>query len=320
MKGAAAFNGHHVEDLFWGSPDELRELLDGRWLGRYDEVEGGFQLGSPVRPGQGHKVEARLTHADHLDFSCDHGCTDEAIRARLQRVHALASPAEELEGKAEEVADSSWAPVDLIPVIENGATEEPPTMVPRDDGPCLLYPARNHALFAEPEAGKGWFGLHAAKERLTAGEHVAYFDFEDTAATVVGRLLALGLGPQAITQRFHYVRPDEALDAAGQAALDGLLSMRPTLAIIDGVTEALTLHGLELKDNADVARWLKLLPRRLTDAGAAVIQIDHVSKDRDARGRFAIGTEHKLAGVDVAYALEVLEPFGRDARGGCGSS
>jgi hypothetical protein len=40
-----------------------------------------------------------------------------------------------------------------------------------------------------------------------------------------------------------------------------------------------------------------------------------VVKDREARGRYAIGAQHKLAGVDVAYSLEVLDPFGRGRDG-----
>lgn len=43
-----------------------------------------------------------------------------------------------------------------------------------------------------------------------------YVDFEDEATTVVSRLLALGLDAGAITERFHYVRPDEPLTDANR--------------------------------------------------------------------------------------------------------
>ena len=68
--------------------------------------------------------------------------------------------------------------------------------------------------------------------------------------------------------------------------------------VIDGVTEAMTMHGLELKDNADVAKFVELLPRPLARMGAAVVLVDHVAKDTGGRGRFAIGAPHKLAGID----------------------
>ena len=70
-----------------------------------------------------------------------------------------------------------------------------------------------------------------------------------------------------------------------------------------------------LRDNTEVAKWLDLLPHRLQRRGIPVLQLDHVTTDREARGRFAIGAQHKLAGVDVVYSLKVKEPFGRGMEG-----
>src|SRR5829696_7704081 len=154
----------------------------------------------------------------------------------------------------------------------------------------------------------GWQGLGgavAAAERVRAGEHVIYVDFEDTASTVAGRVLALGLDEEAIAKRFHYIQPSEPLADAGWSDLQRALTAEPTLAVIDGVTEALVLHGLELKDNSDVAKWLALLPRKLTTAGIAVIQVDHVGRDRETRGPYALGAQHKQAGIDAHYSFDV---------------
>ena len=210
---------------------------------------------------------------------------------------------------------TSWAPVDLGAVIRDGCLDEPPQLLARTDGPCLIYAGKNHVFSGEPESCKGWAALHASAERVRAGEHVLYLDFEDVAATVIPRLLALGLDEQELVERFHYVQPSEPLEAAAWSDLEPALATEPSLAVIDGVTEALVLHGLDLKDNSDVAKWLALLPRRLTNAGIAVVQIDHVGRDREARGRFALGAQHKLAGVDVHYAFDILEPFGRGLEG-----
>lgn len=97
--------------------------------------------------------------------------------------------------------------------------------------------------------------------------------------------------------------------------LELVASPAPTLAVVDGMTEALALNGLDLRDNTDVARFLTLLPRRLARSGAAVLLVDHVVKDREARGRFAIGAQHKLAGIDVSYTLTSVDPFGRGRSG-----
>jgi hypothetical protein len=58
-----------------------------------------------------------------------------------------------------------------------------------------------------------------------------------------------------------------------------------------------------------------LLPRVLKRAGLAVLLIDHVVKDKDKRGRFSLGGQHKLAGIDCAYRVEVVKPFGRGRSG-----
>lgn len=210
---------------------------------------------------------------------------------------------------------TSWAPVDLAAVIDGGHLDEPPPFFARTDGACLLYRGKIHVFSGEPESCKGWGALHACRERLAAGEHVLYIDFEDVAATVVPRLINLGVEHEAIRERFHYVQPDEPVGDAAWRDLEPALSTEPTLAVIDGVTEALVVHGLDLIDNSDVAKWLALLPRRLTAAGMTTVQIDHVGRDREARGRNSIGAQHKLAGVDVHYTFDVVEPFGRGREG-----
>ena len=44
--------------------------------------------------------------------------------------------------------------------------------------------------------------------------------------------------------------------------------------------------------------------------------IDHVTKNSDSRGRFAIGAQAKLAGLDgAAYTIEVRKPLGRGMEG-----
>ena len=152
----------------------------------------------------------------------------------------------------------------------------------------------------------------AAAEQLAAGELVVYIDFEDTPANIVARLRALAVDDWTIAQRFYYVRPEEPIDDAGLAAL---MALGAGLVVIDGVTEALAAEGLDMASNQDVAKLYNRLPRPFARAGAAVLLVDHVTKDREARGRYAIGAQHKLAGVDVAYRLDVAQPFGRGREG-----
>jgi hypothetical protein len=58
-----------------------------------------------------------------------------------------------------------------------------------------------------------------------------------------------------------------------------------------------------------------MVPRALAREGLAVLLLDHVAKDREARGRTAIGAQHKLAGVDVCYMLDIVQRFGKNLSG-----
>lgn len=230
-----------------------------------------------------------------------------AALAQLVHVERNGAAGEDLAG---------WSPVDLKAVvagIEAGEIVGPvPGLLPRSDGPALLYPGQVHSIAGEPECGKGWIALSECARVLLAGERVVYLDFEDAPASVVGRLLALGAPGAAILERFVYVKPEGALPSGGIAAL---ASGPVALAIVDGLSEAYALLGLDYSSNTDVPVFLQRLARPLTASGAAVLQIDHVAKSEGNRGRFAIGAQHKLAGVAVAYGVEAIERPSRQRAG-----
>lgn len=207
----------------------------------------------------------------------------------------------------------TWRPRDLQDVLDGTYKAPQPTIGRRDDGIGLFYPGRMHSVVGESEGGKTWFALQTVVSELAAGNSVVFIDFEDDAPGVVGRLLALGATVKDISERFAYIRPEEPLTIGinrleiGQALND----LRPTFVPIDGVTEGMAMHGMELKDNTDVAKFGRMLLRPIAEMGAAVATLDHVVKDKEGRGRYAIGGVHKLNGLNGAmYVLENRKPFG----------
>ena len=207
----------------------------------------------------------------------------------------------------------TWRPRDLTDVLDGSYKPPVPEIGRRNDGIGLFYAGRMHSVVGESEGGKTWFALMVVAWELAAGNAVVFVDFEDDAPGVVGRLLALGADRQHIRDRFAYIRPEDPLNMGfnrqeiGQAMHD----LRPTFVPIDGVTEGMAMHGMELKDNTDVAKFGRLLLRPIAEFGAAVATLDHVVKDREGRGRYAIGGVHKLNGINGAmYILENRSPFG----------
>lgn len=208
----------------------------------------------------------------------------------------------------------SWAPIDPTAFIDGTYEPQKPTIMARVDGVHLLYPAAVHSFAGESESGKSWLGLHAMAERLKAGEFVAMIDYESTPAVVFRRLLLMGVPGEALRERFHYLRPevDPSTLAREHLAFEELLSRSYAVVVLDGVTEALGTFAVPSKDNDEVSKWVRAIPRRIAhETGAALVLIDHVVKDSEARGRFAIGAQAKLAALDgAAYMVEVIEPLG----------
>lgn len=215
--------------------------------------------------------------------------------------------------QAESQFQRSWQPVNLTGVLDG--TWQPPqaTVGRRSDGPGMFYRGKCHVVISETEAGKTWLVLSAAVDEMDAGNHVVYVDFEDDEGSVVGRLLTLGVDRDIIREYFHYLRPTDQLGTGiHRDDLHRVLTEHaPTLAILDGITEAMTLHGLNPLDNGDAAKFGRMLPRYIASYGAATVSCDHVTKDREGRGRYALGAVHKLNGLDGAqYTLENRTPFG----------
>lgn len=207
----------------------------------------------------------------------------------------------------------TWRRVDLGPVLDGTWRPPKPTVGARDDDVGLFYSGKLHTISSESEAGKSWFALAACAHELRAGNAVIYLDFEDDEGGVVGRLLTIGADPEAIRERFGYIRPlDRVNDGFNAADLrDEIEALHPTLVIIDGVTESMVMHGLNPLDNKEIAEFGRLLPRLIASTGAAVVCLDHVVKDREGRGRYSLGGVHKLNGLDgAAFVLENRQPFG----------
>jgi hypothetical protein len=209
----------------------------------------------------------------------------------------------------EPVEQNTWRPVDLTAALTK-ADIEPPTMWERSDGTRFIYPARVHWFQGESESLKSWAAQIVVAEQLGAGNHVLYIDLEDDDRSVVSRLGVLGVSADDIGGFLTYVRPDEPMRAQD---LDALLALDSyVLAVIDGVTEAMTLDQLKYADNSDIATWLRALPKKVARSGAATICIDHVTKAPETQGRYAIGGQHKLAGTTgAAYKFTLLRPLSR---------
>lgn len=216
---------------------------------------------------------------------------------------------------ADDELPPSWLPVDLGPVLDGTLEPLLPTVGRRVDGVGLFYPGKIHSVVSETEAGKTWFALAGCLDEMHSGHNVLYIDFEDDVAGVVGRLITMGATTSMISEHFSYVRPAETLGGRLPAMAVQLAQLDPSLIVLDGVTEAMVLHGMDPLGLVDTAKFRALLTSFVT-TGAAVVALDHVTKSTEGRGRYAIGSVHKLNGIDGAqYLLESRRPHAIGLRG-----
>lgn len=214
---------------------------------------------------------------------------------------------------------ATWAPVDLSDVLDGTYVEAAPTLLVRDDGQALLYAGLTHSLHGESESGKSLLMQIEAVRQINAGQDVLYIDFESDRHAVTQRLLTFGADRDAIRERFTYLRPEvqPSSSPAEQAGWEAMLARSYALAVIDGVTDCLGVFGYSTKDNDDIVAWHRAVPRTIADrTGAAVVLIDHVTKDSETRGRFALGGQAKMnALTGAAYTVDIKEPLGKNLRG-----
>jgi hypothetical protein len=206
-------------------------------------------------------------------------------------------------------AQHSWQPIDLVAL---GADEpDPPTIG------GILYPGKRHLLYAEAETLKSWLALCLTAEQLELGQAVLWLDYEMDGRQVLGRLHDLGVSADAIRDQFIYLHPSEPLGELGTVtAFETLVAHRnPSLAVVDAMTAALTLQNLDPNIGRDIELFYRGIADRCRAHGAAVLVLDHVTKDRETRGRFAIGSERKVSAVDVALGLKIERAFGRGRSG-----
>ena len=238
-------------------------------------------------------------------------------------IHApdsAADPMSDAGGDGDDVAAverTTWYPRDLASVLANeDDDDDKPTILERSDGVPLFYPGRINGLLGESESGKTWVALLAVKQTLAKGGHVVYLDFEDTAKGIVGRLRAMGVSDDDLL-RLHYIGPEETLHAAARDDLrDAIETTTPVLIVLDGFNAAMTLLGLDINDNGDATRFSQLLLRPLSSSGAAVVYVDHVPKNREARGKGGIGAQAKRAmTTGCAITCDILAEFGRGMTG-----
>jgi hypothetical protein len=222
------------------------------------------------------------------------------------------SPPEEEEQEDDYGEAGSWTPIDLTDVViglQTGSLERPKPMIGVcSNGRALFYPRRINEVHSVSGDGKSWLALFATAQEIAKGNHVVFIDYEDDEIGIVGRLLDIGTDPDVILRCFHYFHPQDGYDSAAHSLMTKLISRHPvTLAVVDSEGESLSMEGKKSNVDEDIATWGQLLVRPLAALGPAVLDLDHVTKDKNGRLLYSIGSQRKRALINGAsYYIEPI--------------
>jgi hypothetical protein len=199
----------------------------------------------------------------------------------------------------------SWKRINLA-AAELAIPPEPPSL-------CgLVYRGKRHAISGPPESAKtllAWIiALHAMREENVA---VAALDFEMGALGTRRLLDDLGATIDEIAS-IYYVEPDRPPSAEDIGAIVG---NGIGLVIIDAAAGAFDVSELDDGKRKDVEAFARAWIRPLWTAGVTTILIDHVTKNAETRGRYAIGSERKIGAADVHIGLEDVKSLTRGSTG-----
>jgi len=171
---------------------------------------------------------------------------------------------------------------------------------------ALFYRGRINSIFGESGGGKSWLALAAILEVIRAGGRALMVDYEDNPPGIAERLVLLGATDDEIA-RVDYRNPTTGIGKGGELLTAAAVAYE--LVVVDSTGEAMAAGMIDSNNDGEVAQWFTLAKALSRLPGEpAVVVLDHVPKDRDAPGSYAIGSQRKRAAVTgAAYRVDTLK-------------
>lgn len=208
-------------------------------------------------------------------------------------------------GVPQEVPGDSWLPINLRDL------EEQPPVQPTLGAIGIVYPGKRHVFSGPQESAKTLAAYVIGLSVIRQSGTIVLIDFEMGRWDARTRLRELGASDEELGC-VAYVEPWEP---ASDLAIRRLVEREPRLVIVDAAAGAYDLQGLDDNKRADVEKFTRIYVRSFWQAGIATIVLDHVVKNVEGRGNYAIGSERKVGGADVHLGFEVVHPIKRGAKG-----
>jgi hypothetical protein len=222
--------------------------------------------------------------------------------------HFNTIPADDITSNGTDPNRDSWLPLNLADLPQKPPIQ--PTLG-TINGIGLLYPGKRHIFSGPQESAKTLAAYLLAIQTIRDGGTVILLDFEMGAYDARARLTDLGATVEDLGGLL-YAEPD---DPATDDRIALLIGLSPSLVIVDAAAGAYNVQGLDDNKRADVEQLTNLYIRSFWKHGIATIMLDHVVKNTETRGAYAIGSERKVGGADVHLGFSVITPISRGHTG-----
>lgn len=196
----------------------------------------------------------------------------------------------------------AWSEVDLGE--DDG--DPVPDVLCMMNGAGLLYSGEMNMTWGLASAGKSWLAYLAIMQQVKQGRHAILLDYENGRRRIRSRLRALGLTMDEVAEYVHVYLGETGMVPVKRmpVALDQV-----GIVVTDSCTGALAAMDLDAKNTGDIESFATRNITPFSEAGAAVLILDHVTHDTDKHDR-PINSVHKLNRVQGAgYQVENVVPF-----------
>ena len=201
--------------------------------------------------------------------------------------------------------ESGWIARTLASV-----SDEPP-VAPSLGTLGLLYPGKRHVFSGPQESAKTLAAYVCGLDVIRQGSSIVLVDFEMGEFDAKRRMRELG----ATDEELEHVAYIEPQTPATPLAIERLIATEPGLVIVDAAAGAFQVEGLDDNARKDVEIWSSSWIAPFWRAQIATLVLDHVTKNAETRGNYAIGSERKVGGVDVHIGFTVQHAIKRGSTG-----
>lgn len=207
--------------------------------------------------------------------------------------------------------------VNVAAILDGGADSPEPDILEFVNDSYLFYSGEFNLIYGDTESGKTWLCLTAVASTLNDGGRAAIIDLDHNGArSIINRLELLGVSRELLTDRQAFRLAEPVTEIELKELVADLTVFEPDAVVVDSLGEVMPLFRANSNNADDFTLVHADVIKPLAQAGAAVLVVDHLPKNADARQYGPTGTAAKTRAVGgLAVQVSAESAFKRGEGG-----